>query len=131
MATHKGSEGVVHVSDNLIGEVTAFSFDETCDTIESTQLSDSARTYVADYSSFSGSIDCFWDETDTDGQGALTNGAEVTLKLYPEGSGTSGNTYYYGTALVTSISRANAMGSLVTASFSFQGSGALTADTVT
>ena len=129
MATHKGSEGIVKIGTNTVAEVTGFSFDETADTIEDTSLSDSARTYVSDLTSFSGSIDCMWDETDTTGQGAMTAGASVTLNLYPEGAST-GDTYYSGTALITSISRANAIGAMVTASFSFQGTGALTSTTV-
>jgi hypothetical protein len=129
MATHKGSEGIVKIGTNTVAEVTGFSFDETADTIEDTELSDSARTYVSDLTSFSGSIDCMWDETDTTGQGAMTAGASVTLNLYPEGA-TTGDTYYSGTALITSISRANAIGAMVTASFSFQGTGALTSSTV-
>ena len=129
MATHKGSEGLVKIGSNTVAEVTGFSFDETADTIEDTELSDSARTYVTDYTSSSGSVDCMWDETDTTGQGAMTIGSSVTLNLYPEGSD-SGDTYYTVTALITGINRANAMGSMVTASFSFQGTGAMTSTTV-
>ena len=125
MAVHKGSEGVVKVGSNTVAEVTAFSFDETVDTIESTALSNSARSYVADYVGFTGTVDCQWDETDTSGQGAMTVGSTVTLNLYPEGSASSA-TYYTGSAIITSISRANAMGSIVTASFSFTGTNALT-----
>ena len=129
MATHKGSEGLVKIGSNTVAEVTGFSFDETCDTIEDTQLSDSARTFVADYTSFSGSIDCMFDETDSTGQGAMTSGASVALDLFPEGDG-SGDTYFSGTAIITSISRANAQGAMVTASFSFQGTGVLGTATV-
>ena len=129
MATHKGSEGLVKVGSNTVAEVTGFSFDESCDTVETTALSNSARSYVSDLVTFSGSIDCFWDETDSSGQGALSVGSSVTLNLYPEGSDTA-DTYYTGTAIVTSISRANAIGSMVTASFSFQGTNALTSATV-
>ena len=70
-----------------------------------------------------------FDETDTTGQGAMTNGASVALDLFPEGAD-SGDTYFSGTAIITSISRANAMGAMVTASFSFQGTGALGTATV-
>lgn len=129
MATHKGSEGLVKIGSNTVAEVTGFSFDETCDTIEDTALSDSARTFVADYTSFSGSIDCMFDETDTTGQGAMSNGASVAIDLFPEGADSS-DTYFSGTAIITSISRANAMGAMVTASFSFQGTGAMTTGTV-
>ena len=130
MAVHKGSEGTVKVGSNTVAEITGFSFDETADTIETTALSNSARSYVADYVTFSGTVDCMWDETDTSGQGAMSVGSTVTLNLYPEGSTDSGATYYTGSAVITSISRANAMGSVVTASFSFQGANALTSATV-
>ena len=129
MAVHKGSEGTVKVGSNTVAEITGFSFDETADTIETTALSNSARSYVADYVTFSGTVDCMWDETDTSGQGAMSVGSTVTLNLYPKG-GASSATYYTGSAVITSISRANAMGSVVTASFSFQGANALASATV-
>ena len=129
MATHKGSEGLVKSGSNTIAEVTGFSFDETADTIETTALSNSAHSFVTDLVGWSGSVECFWDETDTSGQGSLTAGASVTLNLFNEGDG-AGATYYTGTALITSISRANGIGAIVTANFSFTGSGALASATV-
>ena len=129
MATHKGSAGVVKVGANTVAEVTAFSFDETADTIETTALANSAHSFVSDLVGWSGSVDCFWDETDTSGQGAMTAGASVTLNLYPEGAD-SGDTYFTGTAIITSICRSNAIGAIVTATFSFTGANALTSTTV-
>jgi predicted secreted protein len=79
--------------------------------------------------SFSGSLDVFWDETDTSGQGALTIGSEVTLNVYPEGD-TTGDTYYTGSAIVTGVSRSASFDGLVEASISVQGTGALTPDEV-
>ena len=79
--------------------------------------------------SFSGSIDVFWDETDTAGQGALTVGAEVTLNLYPEGD-TAGDTYLSGAAIVTGRSVSSSFDGLVEMSISVQGNGALTQTTV-
>ena len=57
MATHKGSEGTIKVGSNAVAEVTGFSFDETAETIETTALSNSARSYVSDLVTFSGNID--------------------------------------------------------------------------
>ena len=93
-------------------------------------MTDTARTHAVTLTSFSGSLDCFWDETDTNGQGALTNGASVTLNLYPEGD-TNGDTYYSGTALVTGVSRSASFDGMVEATISVQGTGALTSATVT
>ena len=129
MALHKGSEGVVKIGSNTIAEVRDWSLEETAETIDSTELSDSAKTFEVGTTSWSGSLNCFWDEPDTTGQGACTVGASVTLNLYPEGA-TTGDTYATGTALINSLSKSGGIDGLVEASFSFQGTGALTWGTV-
>ena len=129
MATHKGSEGTVKVGTNAVAEIRSYNIDETADTLEDTSMGDSARTYKPSLTSFSGSLDVFWDETDTSGQGALSIGSEVTLNFYPEGD-TTGDTYYSGTAIVTGVSRSASFDGLVEASISVQGTGSLTETTV-
>ena len=129
MATHKGSEGTVKVGSNAVAEIRSYSIEESADTLEDTSMGDSARTYKPSLTSFSGSLDVFWDETDTSGQGALSIGSEVTLNVYPEGD-TAGDTYYSGSAIVTGVSRTGAFDGLVEASISVQGNGALTSTTV-
>jgi len=129
MATHAGSEGTVKVGSDAIAEIRSFSIEETADTLEDTSMGDGARTYKPSLTSFSGSIDVFWDETDSAGQGALTIGAEVTLNLYPEGD-TAGDTYLSGAAIVTGRSVSSSFDGLVEMSISVQGNGALTQTTV-
>ena len=129
MATHKGSEGTVKVGTNAVAEIRSYNIDETADTLEDTSMGDSARTYKPSLTSFSGSLDVFWDETDTSGQGALSIGSEVTLNVYPEGD-TAGDTYYSGSAIVTGVSRSASFDGLIEASISVQGTGALTETTV-
>jgi hypothetical protein len=129
MASHIGRDGIVKVGSNAVAEVKSFSIEETADTVETTKMTDTARTHAVTLTSFSGSVDCFWDETDTSGQGALTNGSSVTLNLYPEGD-TTGDTYYTGTALVTGVSRSSSFDGMVEATISVQGTGALTSATV-
>ena len=129
MATHKGSEGTVKVGSNAVAEIRSYSIEESADTLEDTSMGDSARTYKPSLTNFSGSLDVFWDETDTSGQGALSIGSEVTLNVYPEGDA-SGDTYYSGSAIVTGVSRTGAFDGLVEASISVQGNGALTESTV-
>ncbi len=129
MATHKGSEGTVKVGSNAVAEIRSYSIEESADTLEDTSMGDSARTYKSSLTSFSGSLDVFWDETDTSGQGALSIGSEVTLNVYPEGD-QSGDTYYSGSAIVTGVSRTGSFDGLVEASISVQGNGALTESTV-
>lgn len=129
MANHKGSEGTVKVGSNAVAEIRSFSIEENGDTLEDTSMGDSARTYLASLTSWSGSVDVFWDETDTSGQGALDVGSSVTLNLYPEGD-TAGDTYYTGTAIVTGKSISSSFDGMVEASVSVQGTGALTETTV-
>ena len=129
MTTHTGSEGTVKVGSNVIAEIRSFSIEETADTLEDTTMGDTARTYKSSLTSYSGSLDVFWDETDVTGQGALTIGAEVTLAMYPEGD-TVGDNYLTGTAIVTSRSISSSFDGLVEMSISVQGTGALTSTTV-
>lgn len=129
MANHKGSEGVVKIGSDTIAEVKDWSFDETADTTEDTVMGDSARTRKSTLVSASGSINAFWDETDTAGQVAMSAGSEVALKLYPEGA-TTGDTFYSVAAIITSVSRSATFDGMVEASFSFESNGAVTAAVV-
>ena len=129
MATHAGSEGTVKSGSNAIAEVRSFSLEETADTIEDTTMGDASRTYLTGLKTFSGSVDVFWDETDTDGQVSFAVGSSVTLAVYPEGD-TAGDTYYSGTAIVTGRTITSSFDGMVEASFTLQGTGALAAATV-
>jgi len=129
MATHAGSEGTVKSGANAIAEVRSFSLEESADTIEDTTMGDASRTYLTGLKTFSGSVDVFWDETDTNGQVSFAVGSSVTLAVYPEGD-TAGDTYYSGTAIVTGRTITSSFDGMVEASFTLQGTGALTATTV-
>jgi predicted secreted protein len=129
MATHAGSEGTVKSGANDIAEIRSFSLEESADTIEDTTMGDTSRTYLTGLKTFSGSVDVFWDETDTNGQVSFAVGSSVTLAVYPEGD-TSGDTYYSGTAIVTGRTITSSFDGMVEASFTLQGTGALTAATV-
>jgi len=129
MATHTGSEGTVKVGSNAIAEIRSYSLEVTADTLEDTSMGDSSRTYKPSLKSFTGTVDVFWDETDTTGQGALINGTEITLTVYPEGDA-SGDTYYSGSAIVTGISVTASFDGMVESSISVQGTGDLTTTTV-
>lgn len=129
MATHTGSEGTIHVGTNAVAEIRSYNVNENADTIEDTAMGDTARTYKPSLTSFDGTLDVFWDETDTNGQAALAIGGEVTIKFYPEGAA-SGDTYYSGTAIVTSRSINASFDGMVEMSIGVQGTGALTTATV-
>lgn len=128
MATHTGSEGTVKVGANAIAEIRSYSVEQTADTVEDTTMSDSWRTHKTTLRSWTASVDCFWDETDTTGQGALTVGSEVTLNLYPEGS-TTGDSYLTGTGIVTGKTITASFDGMVESTISVQGTGTLTTGT--
>ena len=125
MAVHKGSEGTVKVGVNGILEIRSYSIEESADTLETSTMGDTARSYVPSLTTFTASVDVYWDENDTNGQGALSIGAEVTLNVYPEGD-SSTDTYYTGSAIVTGVTRTASFDGLVEASITLQGTGALT-----
>lgn len=129
MATHTGSEGTVKVGANAIAEIRSYSLEETADTVEDTSMGDTYRTHKTTLKGFSGSVDVFWDETDTNGQTALAVGSEVTINFYPEGS-TSTDVYYTGTAIVTSKTITGSFDGMVESTINVQGTGALTTSTV-
>lgn len=128
MATHHGKEGVIKVGSDVAGEVTGFTLETTGDVVEDTQLSDAAKSFIAGRTSFSGSIDMNYDETDT-AQENLTVGSTVSFTVLPEGN-TTGDQSFTGSGIVTSMGITNGMDAVVTRTVNFQGSGALTKGTV-
>ena len=128
MATFTGKAGVVQTGSNALAEVRSYSITQTGDTTESTSMGDSAKTFEATLTEFSGSIDLFFDDTDTSGQVSLTIGSSFTLNLAPEGTG-SGAYQLTGSAIVTDITRTASHDGLVEMTVAFQGTGALTIGT--
>lgn len=129
MATHHGKNGVVKVGTNAVAEVDRWNVRENVETSDDTAQGDAAKTHWTGIPGWNGSLMCHWDETDTNGQQALTIGASVTLNLYPEGAG-SGATYKTGTASITDITLEVTKNGIVSREFTFEGNGALTEATV-
>jgi len=129
MANHTSSSGIVTIGGNTVAEVSSYTIDESVATIDDTEMTDSAETHKPDITSWSGSIECFWDDADTTGQGAMTIGASVSVVFLPEGNA-SGNVSRSGTATIESKSMALSKGSMITQSFTLKGNGALTDSTV-
>ena len=128
MATLTGKAGVVQTGSNAIAEVRSYSITQTGDTTESTSMGDSAKTFEATLTEFSGSVDVFFDDTDTSGQVSLTIGSSFTMNLAPEGTAI-GAYKLSGTAIVTDVTRTAAHDGLVEMTIAFQGTGALSIGT--
>lgn len=127
MATHTGSEGLIKIGANTLGELRSYSLETTGDTIEDTSMGDSARTYKAGLTAWSGTASLYMDEADT-AQIALVVGAEITVSFYFEGNQT-GDKYYTGTAIVTGKSVSASFDGLVESEISFTGTGTLSLST--
>ena len=128
MAVHHGKEGEVAVGGTAVGELTSFTLETTGDVVESTQMSDGAKSFIAGRTSFSGTLEMSYDETDSPQQ-TLTAGSEIAFILLPEGA-TSGDESFTGSGIVTGMSVTNGMDAVITRSVTFQGTGALTRGTV-
>ena len=128
MATHHGKEGVVKAGGSGIGELTGFTLETTADVVEDTELSDATKSFVAGRTSFSGSLDMNYDETDSPQQ-TLTVGSSIDFVLLPEGN-SSGDESFTGSGIITGMSVTNGMDAIISRSVTFQGTGALSRGTV-
>ena len=127
MATHFGKEGVVKAGGTGIGELTGYTLETTADVVEDTQLSDATKSFVAGRTSFSGSLEMSYDETDSPQQ-TLTAGTTIAFILAPEGNG-SGDETFTGSGIVTGMSVNVSLDGITTRSVTFQGTGTLTRGT--
>ena len=127
MATHHGKEGVVKAGGTGIGELTAFTLETTSDVVEDTQLSDSTKSFVTGRTSFSGTLEMSYDETDSPQQ-SLTAGTSISFVLGAEGDG-SGDEIFSGSGIITGMSVNVTLDGITTRSVTFQGTGALTRGT--
>ena len=129
MANHTGVAGVVKVGTNVMAEVRSFNIDTSAEILEDTALTDTSRTYQDGKKGATCTVDCWWDETDTNGQIACAEGTSVTLALYPEGTDSS-DYFYSGTWLITGSTVSVPTDGIIEASFSATLTGALQRGTV-
>ena len=128
MATHHGKEGVVTAGGTAVGELTGFTLETTADVVEDTALADATKSFLVGRTSFSGTLEMSYDETDSPQQ-TLTAGSSISFIVLPEGNA-SGDEKFSGTGIITGMSVTNGMDAVITRSVTFQGTGALTRATV-
>lgn len=129
MATHHGKDGHLNVGANQVAETDDWEVDENTDIDEDHSQGDTWKTHLTGFKSWNGRLVAKWDETDTQGQMALTNGSSFTFNGYPEGDAT-GAQFMTGTATVTNIGVRVPKEGLVMREITFVGNGALTHGTV-
>ena len=125
MATYTGVAGSVKVAANTIAEITGFSVETSATTIEDSALTDAASTFKVGRTGWTASVECMWDATDTTGQNSMVAGNSMAFIFYVDGTKT-GKPTIAGTGIITGVPVTVSNDSLVTTSFSIQGTGALT-----
>lgn len=130
MATFKGNDGTVKSGASAVAEILSFSVSETSDVLETTTMGDTAKTYVASFTDATATVECYFDDTDTSGQGTFTVGSSVTVNFQMEGD-TSGDHLLSGSGVITGRDIGVSADGIVTATYSIQISGGLTEGTVT
>jgi len=122
MACTQGRNGVLKADDTAIAQLTSYTLNESVDTIECTNFDSPAyREYSTTFKAFDGSFDVVWDRQDGD----VVVGSTYSMDLYPEGEGT-GVWKINGDIIVTALEITGATEENVSASVTFQGTGALT-----
>lgn len=125
-----GDSGKVSFAAGVISSVTTWSIDVTADTAESTAMNGGGwKTHLGSLKSWSGSCEVNINLDDV--AGTDLSAAEIPIgttgagEFFADGSGALTATYS-GDVIVTGYSVSSAIGSVVTASVTFQGSGTLT-----
>ena len=127
MATHTAVEGTITVGGTSVGSLRSLGLDTAAETIDATTITSTSKINKAGTTSFSGSAECYWDESEAV-QTGMVEGTTVVLVWAFEGT-TSGDYIYSGSAIVNSVSISAATDGMVECSFSFTGTGALTRGT--
>ena len=128
MANHTGVDGLVQAGGNTVAELTSWTLSASAEVIDATLLTSTSKVTKAGSKSYTGSVEMFWDETDT-AQTSIVEAAEVTFLFLPEGN-TSGDVSWSVSGIVDSLEFGAAVDGMVTASASFASNGALTRATV-
>ena len=128
MATYRGEDGVFQAitTGGTLASVTnlkSWEISETAESIESTVMGDTSKTFVAGHKSRTASCEVLYDLANAV-QADLVVGESVDIKIFP--NTTSQTESFAGTAIVTATSQSGEIGDLVASSISLQGTGALT-----
>lgn len=132
MAAYSGKNGKAVIgSSGVLNELTSWQLTEKGDQVEVTAMSASAgpKDFVAALSEWSGQVSMNYDPTDADGQELLVANYATTLKVYPQGDGSTMK-YWSGSIFVTDAQRQASVDGKIALTVSFKGTGALSRATV-
>ena len=130
MATIVGTDGAVKFdvsgSATTIASVRSFSVSQVGDIIETSVMGTQAKSYLPGQTSFTGTMDVLFNSGDSaqDTLAAAVGSDPATVELYPSGE-VSGKKFT-GEVIITGYDLTADQNDAVTATVSFQGTGALT-----
>ena len=121
-----GRAGALSVDGTNVGQLTSWSITQSADAIECTFMGQNWKEHQAGIASWEGSAEAlFSGEADSvNSLSSVTPGTVVTIVAYPT-DGSAANKFE-GSAVVTSIENSASIDDMITATFSFTGTGALT-----
>ena len=120
MAAYRACRGVISVgaTPTVVGEVTAFDFNETAQEIDTTSMDGTcAASSQAGTVKTTGSVTMNWDYTDA-GQDLIITGEYVDLEISPNGTDNP-NPLYSGTALILTKGATSEVNGIISATFSY------------
>jgi hypothetical protein len=131
MPIYSGNDGVVKVgaSPAEVSTVTEFQIETTAEVDRIDGMGDDWTDSIVTKKSWSGSMTCKRDASDTNGQETIVEGAVLPAEFYPDSDAT-GRKKLSGTVIVTGVTEGANHEASNEISFSFTGKGALTRGTV-
>ena len=128
MASYRGEDGVFQAITSggtlaTVSNLRSWEISETAESIESTVMGDTSKTFVAGHKSWTASCEVLYDLANAV-QADLVVGESVDIKIWPNTA--SQTESFAGSAIVTATSQSGEIGDLVASSISLQGTGALT-----
>ena len=128
MATYKGQDGVFQAITTggtlaSTNNLKSWSIEEATDSIETTVMGDTSKTFTTGIKSWTASCEVLYDLSNAV-QADLVIGETVDIKIFPNTS--SQTESFAGTGIVTETSQSGALGDMVNSSITVQGTGALT-----
>lgn len=130
MAYATGSDAVIKIGSDTLTQCSAFSIDKTIDNAETSAIGTTSKTFVNTLDSWTGSLELFYDESDTATAAILTaavgNSAAVSVSFYYEGTAAGVDKYLTGNGLISGISWSGEANGVFTASVTITGNGTLT-----
>ena len=105
MARFHGKDGVVSADGNPVLEVEEFTMDEERGLSRAAIMGQAYVGHAVGHPARTGTIRGKLDPTDTTGQGKLTDGSTVALKLQPQGVGSGLPDWDFAAVVISSVSR--------------------------